>query len=137
MAMKHHPDKNPGNKEAEEFFKEAAEAYSVLGDPDKRTLYDRYGHAGLGYSQGEGFSGFNPDLFSDFSDVLGSFFFGDFFGSSSRRRRTGPVKGADLQYHLQITLEEAIQGAEKEISIPRMDGCEVCNGTGSASSQGK
>jgi molecular chaperone DnaJ len=138
MAMKFHPDKNPGNKEAEENFKQAAEAYSVLGDREKRTVYDRYGHSGLGgYSGGEGFSGFNPDLFADFSDVLGSFFFGDFFGGSGRRRRSGPVRGADLQYHLEITLEDAIKGIEKEIVIPRMDMCEKCEGSGSNSPQGK
>lgn len=137
MAMKFHPDKNPGNKEAEEKFKEAAEAYSVLGDRDKRSVYDRYGHSGLGASGSDGFSGFNPDLFADFSDVLGSFFFGDFFGSGTRRRRTGPVRGADLQYHLEITLEEAIRGTEKEILIPRMDTCETCSGSGSNSPQGK
>jgi molecular chaperone DnaJ len=138
MAMKYHPDKNPGNKEAEEKFKEAAEAYSVLGDRDKRSIYDKYGHGGLGgYTGTEGFSGFNPDLFADFSDVLGSFFFGDFFGGGNRRRRSGPIRGADLQYHLEITLEEAIKGVEKEITIPRMDVCETCNGSGSASAQGK
>jgi molecular chaperone DnaJ len=137
MALKYHPDKNPGNKEAEEMFKEAAEAYSVLGDRDKRATYDRFGHSGIsGYGQ-EGFGGFNPDLFADFSDVLGSFFFGDFFGGSSRRRRTGPVRGADLQYRLEITLEEAIKGTEKEITIPRMDSCEQCHGSGSNSGTGK
>ena len=138
MAMKHHPDKNPGNKEAEEKFKEAAEAYSILGDKEKRAVYDRYGHSGIGsFSGSEGFSGFNPDMFADFSDVLGSFFFGDFFGSGNRRRRSGPVRGADLQYHMEITLEEAIKGIEKEITIPRMDGCEKCEGTGSSTAQGK
>ena len=140
MAMKFHPDKNPGNKEAEEKFKEAAEAYSILGDKEKRSVYDRYGHSGLGgFSTGDGFSGFNPDLFADFSDVLGSFFFGDFFGGGggTRRRRSGPVRGADLQYHLEITLEEAIRGVEREIVIPRMDTCEKCTGTGSNSPQGK
>jgi len=138
MAMKYHPDKNPGNKEAEERFKEAAEAYSILGDRDKRGIYDKYGHGGLGgYTGSEGFSGFNPDLFADFSDVLGSFFFGDFFGSGNRRRRSGPIRGADLQYHLEITLEEAIKGVEKEITIPRMDACETCQGSGSSSAQGK
>src|SRR5262249_55811566 len=124
MAIKHHPDKNPGNHEAEENFKEAAEAYSVLGDRDKRAIYDKYGHQGLsGYSGGEGFSGINPDLFMDFGDILGNFFFGDFMGASNRKRRSGPVRGADLQYHLRITLEEAINGVEKEILIPRMDTC--------------
>jgi molecular chaperone DnaJ len=137
LAIQYHPDKNPDNKEAEEKFKEAAEAYSVLGDRDKRSVYDRYGHSGLGASGSDGFSGFNPDLFADFSDVLGSFFFGDFFGSGTRRRRTGPVRGADLQYHLEITLEEAIRGTEKEILIPRMDTCETCSGSGSNSPQGK
>jgi molecular chaperone DnaJ len=138
MAMKFHPDKNPGNKEAEEKFKEAAEAYSILGDRDKRAVYDKYGHGGLGgYAGSEGFSGFNPDLFADFSDVLGSFFFGDFFGGGNRRRRSGPIRGADLQYHLEITLDEAIKGAEKEITISRMDVCETCTGSGSNSAQGK
>jgi molecular chaperone DnaJ len=138
LAMKFHPDKNPGNKEAEEKFKEAAEAYSILGDKEKRGMYDRYGHSGIGgFSGSEGFSGFNPDLFADFSDVLGSFFFGDFFGSGNRRRRSGPIRGADLQYHLEITLLEAIQGVEKEIIIPRMDNCETCDGSGSSTAQGK
>jgi len=138
MAMRFHPDKNPGNKEAEEKFKEAAEAYSILGDKEKRSVYDRYGHSGFGGISGsEGFSGFNPDMFADFSDVLGSFFFGDFFGSGGRRRRSGPVRGADLQYHMEITLEEAIKGSEKEITIPRMDACEKCEGSGSSSAQGK
>jgi molecular chaperone DnaJ len=138
MAMKHHPDRNPGNKESEELFKEAAEAYSVLGDKEKRSMYDRYGHAGVGSAaSGSGFSDFNPDLFADFSDILGNFFFGDFFGGTSRRRKGGPVRGADLQYHLEITLEEAIRGTEKEIAFPRMDQCEKCQGTGSASKQAR
>jgi molecular chaperone DnaJ len=137
LAMKYHPDRNPNNKEAEEQFKEAAEAYSVLGDKDKRATYDRFGHAGLG-GVSEGFSGVNPDLFADFSDILGNFFFGDFFGGGgSRRRRGGPMRGADLQYHLQISLEEAIQGTEKEIDFPRMTTCEKCEGSGSASGEGR
>lgn len=139
MAMKFHPDKNPGNKDAEEKFKEAAEAYNVLGDREKRSIYDRYGHSGLGgYGASEGFSGFNSDIFADFSDVLGNFFFGDFFGGGgSRRSRTGPVRGADLQYPLEISLEEAINGTEKEITVPKMDTCETCEGSGSSSSQGR
>jgi molecular chaperone DnaJ len=138
MALKYHPDRNPGNKEAEELFKEAAEAYAVLGDRDKRSLYDRYGHSGLGYSGTEGFSGFNPDLFADFSDILGNFFFGDLFGGSNRKRnRSGPVRGADLQYYLPISLEDAITGTEKDIKFTRLTQCDGCNGTGSASGEGK
>lgn len=137
LAMKHHPDRNPGNQEAEELFKEAAEAYSVVGDREKRTLYDQYGHAGVGSSASGGFYGMNPDLFADFSDILGNFFFGDAFGGSSRKRRSGPVRGADLQYHLQISLEEAVTGVEKEVKVGRQETCEKCNGTGSASKEGR
>lgn len=139
MAMKHHPDRNPGNKEAEELFKEAAEAYSVLGEKEKRVVYDQYGHSGLGGFQGSGgFSGVNPDLFADFSDILGNFFFGDFFGGTGRRgRRSGPVRGADLQYHLAISLEDSITGTEKSINFTRLDSCEECGGTGSSSGEAK
>lgn len=137
MALKYHPDRNPGNKEAEEQFKEAAEAYSVLGDRDKRSLYDRYGHSGLGYGSSEGFSGINPDLFADFSDILGNFFFGDLFGGASRKRRSGPVRGADLQYYMPITLEEAITGTEKDIKFARLSSCTECKGAGSTSSEGR
>jgi molecular chaperone DnaJ len=137
LAMKHHPDRNPGNNEAEESFKEAAEAYSVLGDREKRSMYDRYGHSGVNSSAGGGFYGMNPDLFADFSDILGNFFFGDVFGSSNRRRRGGPVRGADLQYHLEISLEEAMAGMEKEVKLNRQTSCDKCNGTGSSSKEGK
>lgn len=140
MAMKHHPDRNPGNKESEELFKEAAEAYSVLGDKDKRAVYDQYGLSGLGgFGQGAGgFSGVNPDLFADFSDILGNFFFGDFFGGTGRRgKRSGPIRGADLQYHLAVSLEDSITGTEKSITFTRLDGCDVCGGTGSSSGEAK
>jgi molecular chaperone DnaJ len=137
LAMKHHPDRNPGNSDAEELFKEAAEAYSVLGDREKRSMYDRYGHAGVNGSTGGGFYGMNPDLFADFSDILGNFFFGDVFGSSNRRRRSGPVRGADLQYHLEITLEEAMAGLEKEVKLNRQISCDKCNGSGSSSKEGR
>src|SRR5258708_7114815 len=101
MALKYHPDRNQGDRAAEERFKEAAEAYSVLGDADKRQRYDTYGHAGLG---GAGGAGFDPSVFADFSDILGDFFgFADVFG----RRRGGPRRGADLRYNLEISFEEA------------------------------
>src|SRR5687767_15392335 len=104
LALQYHPDKNPGDPSAEEKFKEAAEAYSVLSDPDKRARYDRLGHAGT-----QGFSGFDPDIFSDFSDILGDFFgFGDFFGSSrGGGARNYSHRGADLRYDLKISFEEA------------------------------
>jgi molecular chaperone DnaJ len=124
LALKHHPDRNPGDKQAEERFKEAAEAYGVLGDPDKRRRYDTYGHAGLG----GGPVGFDPTIFSDFSDILGDFFgFGDPFG-----RRRGPRRGADLRYNLEISFEEAAFGTEASIKIPRAERCETCSGSGAA-----
>lgn len=123
LALQFHPDRNPGNKEAEERFKEAAEAYSVLCDPDKRRRYDTFGHAGV--SGG----GFDPTIFSDFGDILGDLFgFGDIFG----RRRAGPRRGADLRYTLELSFEEAAFGTETHIQIPRVDACGTCQGTGSA-----
>jgi molecular chaperone DnaJ len=127
LALKHHPDKNPNDKAAEENFKEAAEAYSVLSDPDKRARYDRFGHSGL---QG-GFSGFDPATFGDFGDILGDFFgFGDIFGGS--RRRGGPERGADLRYDLKITFREAASGLKTKIKIPRQETCGACEGRGTA-----
>jgi molecular chaperone DnaJ len=126
LALRHHPDRNPGSKEDEEKFKEAAEAYSVLGDPDKRRRYDTFGHAGVGTAAG---GGFDPTIFSDFGDILGDFFgIGDMFG----RRRGGPRRGADLRYDLQISLEEAAFGTETHIQIPRHEACKTCEGSGSA-----
>ncbi len=124
LALKHHPDRNPGDARAEELFKEAAEAYGVLGDPEKRRRFDAYGHAGLGGAGG----GFDPTIFADFSDILGDFFgFGDLFG-----RRRGPRRGADLRYNLEISFEEAAFGAETQIRIPRAEPCEKCEGSGAA-----
>ena len=126
MALKYHPDKNPGDKSAEEMFKEAAEAYSVLSDSEKRGRYDRFGHSGM---QG-GFSGFDPATFGDFGDILGDLFgFGDIFGA---RRRGGPERGADLRYDLKISFREAAVGMKTKIKIPRHEACEECGGRGVA-----
>jgi molecular chaperone DnaJ len=133
LAMKHHPDRNPGDKAAEDNFKEAAEAYAVLADAEKRGLYDRFGHSGVGSAAGGGAAGFDPTIFSefgDFADILGNMFgFGDLFGG---RRRGGPQRGADLRYDLEITFEEAARGTETAIQIPRRENCETCHGTGAA-----
>jgi molecular chaperone DnaJ len=136
LALKYHPDRNPGNKEAEEKFKEAAEAYAVLADPDKRAAYDRFGHAGLG--AGPGGPGFDPTIFADFNDILGGlgdfFGFGDLFGGG--RRRGGAQRGADLRYDLEISFEEAARGVETTIQIPREETCEACRGSGAAPGAG-
>jgi molecular chaperone DnaJ len=133
LAMKHHPDRNPGDAAAEEAFKECAEAYSVLGDGEKRGLYDRFGHAGVGTAAGAG-QGFDPSMFNefDFADILGNMFgFGDLFGGSGRRRG-GPQRGADLRYDLEISFEEAARGTETQIQIPRHEACSTCKGSGAA-----
>ena len=131
LALQHHPDKNPGNKDAEEKFKEAAEAYAVLCDKDKRAAYDRYGHAGV---SGVGAGGFDPNAFAGFEDIFGNlgdlFGFGDVFGG--RRRRGGPQRGADLRYDLEISFEESYTGTETPIQIPREETCDTCSGTGAA-----
>jgi molecular chaperone DnaJ len=133
LALKYHPDRNPGNKEAEDRFKEAAEAYAVLADADKRHLYDRFGHAGLG-SAATGGAGFDPSVFTGFEDILGGlgdiFGFGDLF--SGARRRGGPQRGADLRYDLEISFEESTKETETTIQIPRQEACEKCHGTGAA-----
>jgi len=130
LAMKHHPDRNPGDKAAEDAFKECAEAYAVLADAEKRGLYDRFGHAGVGGPAGG--AGFDPSMFNefDFADILGNMFgFGDLFG---RGRRGGPQRGADLRYDLEISFEEAAHGAETTIQMPRHETCESCHGSGAA-----
>jgi len=111
LALQYHPDRNPNNQDAEERFKEAAEAYSVLSDPQKRAAYDRYGHSGL---QGMGAQGFDPSNFTDFGDILGDLFgFGDLFGGAGRRGAGGRARaqrGEDLRYDLEMSLEDAIRG---------------------------
>ena len=132
LALKFHPDRNPGDKQAEDKFKEAAEAYSVLADTDKRHMYDRFGHAGLG---GAATGGFDPTVFTGFEDILGGlgdiFGFGDVFGGGGRRR-SAPQRGADLRYDLEISFEESAKGAETAIQIPRHETCESCSGSGAA-----
>ena len=126
LAVRFHPDKNPGDTAAEEKFKEAAEAYAVLSDADKRARYDRFGHAGMG----GGAADFDPSVFGDFADILGDLFgFGDLFGGS-RRTRSGGIPGADLRYDLAIDFEEAAFGIEVEIEVARLERCEACSGSG-------
>jgi molecular chaperone DnaJ len=131
LALKYHPDRNPGDKASEDKFKEAAEAYAVLIDTDKRHMYDRFGHAGLG---GAATGGFDPNAFTGFEDILGGlgdiFGFGDVFGGG--RRRAGPQRGADLRYDLEISFQEAAKGTEASIQIPRQALCETCSGSGAA-----
>jgi molecular chaperone DnaJ len=132
LALNHHPDRNPGDKSAEEKFKEAAEAYAVLADAQKRAAYDRFGHAAV--SGAAGGQGFDPTIFADFGDILGGlgdvFGFGDLFGG---RRRGGPQRGSDLRYDLEISFDEAAKGTETTIQVPRLETCSTCHGTGAAS----
>jgi len=134
--MEFHPDQNPGNKEAEERFKEAAEAYSILADAEKRQRYDQYGFKGTQGSGGAGFQ-FDPNQFTDFQDIFGSFFgggiFSDLFGGGGRRRQGAGERGSDLQYTLRISFKESLFGVEaKEIEIPRQEACGDCKGSGCA-----
>ena len=128
LAMKYHPDRNPDDKEAEEKFKQATEAYEILGDPEKRRIYDTYGHEGL-KSTGYRGPGSFEDIFSHFGDI-----FGDIFGLGGRRsggaRRHGPVQGADLRYDLTISFMEAVHGVSREIEVEKGDTCWTCEGTG-------
>lgn len=137
LALKYHPDRNPGNKKAEEHFKECAEAYAVLADPDKRARYDRFGHAGVSGASGAS-PGFDPSIFAEFDDIFGSlgdiFGFGGMFGGA--RRRAGPQRGADLRYDLEISFEQSATGTETTIQIPRQETCETCRGSGAAPGSG-
>lgn len=131
-AMKYHPDRNPGDKEAEEKFKELGEAYEVLSDPEKKSRYDQFGHAGVdpNYGAGAGAGGFGGfGGFGDFGDIFGDIFGG---GRSRASTRNAPQRGEHVGVRLELTFEEAAFGAEKEVSVSRIENCTVCNGTGSA-----
>jgi len=143
LAVKYHPDKNPGDKAAEEKFKELGEAYDVLSDAQKRSAYDQYGHSAFdprsrGFRPGTG--GFH-DPFEVFREVFGSgnagSFFDDLFGGGGRGDPSAPHRGADLRYDMEITFEEAVMGAEKEISLTKLDQCEQCHGSGAESGSGR
>ncbi len=126
LAMQYHPDRNPGDREAEDKFKEAAEAYEVLSDPQKREIYDRYGHEGLTSSGFQGFSGFD-DIFSSFGSI-----FEDIFGFRGGRSRSAARAGADLRYDLSLSFMEAVTGVSQDIDIEKLEPCHECEGSGSA-----
>lgn len=130
LAMKFHPDRNPDNKESEERFKEAKEAYEVLSEPEKRRAYDAYGHAGVNPQMGGGPGGFGgSEGFGGFSDAFGDIF-GEIFGGRGGRGGNQVYRGADLRYNLEITLEQAARGTETKIRIPALEECETCHGSG-------
>ncbi len=131
LAMKHHPDRNDGDKAAEERFKEIKEAYEVLANPQTRSAYDQFGHAGVNQgAQGFGGAGFNfEDIFGDLGGVFGDIFGGS-AGGGRRERRSQGQRGADLQYRLKISLEEAVKGVTKKIDVPTWVQCETCKGSG-------
>ncbi|MEA5006220.1 MAG: molecular chaperone DnaJ [Rikenellaceae bacterium] len=141
LALKYHPDKNPGDKDAEEKFKEAAEAYDVLSNPDKKSRYDQFGHAGMsGAASGGGFSGAGfsmEDIFSQFGDIFGGHFgggfggFGSFGGSSRGGRRVN--RGSDIRIRVKLDLKEIAHGAEKKVKINKQVACPLCNGRGAVS----
>ncbi len=124
LAMKHHPDRNPGDASAEDKFKEVKEAYEILSDAQKRSAYDQFGHAGVDQSAGGGYGGGG---FGGFSDM-----FADIFGAGGRGGFNGPRPGDDLEYRLNLTLEQAVNGAKIDIQIPRREVCDSCHGSGAA-----
>lgn len=135
LALQHHPDRNPGSKEAEEKFKEAAEAYSVLSDSQKRAAYDRFGHQGVSSAAGAGFDGAGfPDLNDILNDMFG-FGVGDMFGGG-RQRRNRAQRGDDLRYDLEVTFEDSMKGRTAEIQVPRMEECGRCKGKGAEPDDG-
>lgn len=139
MALKYHPDRNREDPNAEEKFKEASEAYEVLSDPQKRQVYDAYGHQGLAGTGFQGFAGVD-DVFASFGDLFEEFFGGGFdfgFGSRARRGHRRAYAGADLQHHLRIAFAESAKGVEKEISITKQARCDACDGSGMKAGTGR
>lgn len=137
LAMKYHPDRNPDDKQAEEMFKEAAEAYSVLSDAQKRAKYDRFGHAAVD-GPGGGAQGFDPSQFTDFNDIFGDFF-SDFLGGGGQRsgqRGSRVRRGDDLRYDLELEFEDAVRGTSVDIQIPKLDLCTRCEGSGAEKEDG-
>ena len=137
LALQFHPDRNPNNHEAEEKFKEAAEAYGVLSDSQKRAVYDRHGHQGLSQSAG-GAAGFNPEAFTDFSDILGDFFgLNDLFGGGGRGgNQNRAQRGQDVRYDLEIGFEASMRGMSADILVPRMETCSRCKASGAEPQDG-
>jgi molecular chaperone DnaJ len=134
LALQYHPDRNPDNREAEERFKEAAEAYSVLSDSQKRAAYDRFGHQGV---NGAGGAGFDDANFADFGDILGDLFgLGNIFGGAGGRQRSRAQRGEDIRYDLEISFEDSMRGMSADLQIPRMEACGKCQGTGADPSVG-
>ena len=138
LAIRYHPDKNPGDAEAEEMFKEVAEAYSVLSNSEQRARYDRFGHAGVSSSAAGAGANWGAQGFGGIEDILGDLFgFGDVFGgrggAGGGTRRSSAQRGADLRYDLEITLEEAAEGMTAQLRIPRLETCDTCTGTGAKS----
>lgn len=131
LALKYHPDHNPGDKQAEERFKEATEAYEVLSDSKKRATYDQFGHRGFGagFDWTQDFSRVRTDFGDLFGDLFESTFFSDFFGEGFGRREKVYQRGSDLQYSLSLSLREAATGTEKYINLSRLDKCPTCNGS--------
>ena len=134
VAMKYHPDKNQGDKAAEEKFKEAAEAYGILNDNEKRQRYDQFGHAGVNQNAGGGFHNMDiNDIFSSFGDIFGGGAgggFGDIFGGGGQRRSRQQRRGADLKLTLALTLEDIYEGSQKTVKIKRFEKCKPCGGSG-------
>lgn len=135
LAMKHHPDRNPGDKSAEAKFKRIQQAYDILSEPQKRAAYDQFGHAGVDPSAAAGAGGFYGTSGGNFADIFGDVF-GDIFGAGRRGGASQAYRGADLRYSLELSLENAVRGTEVRIRVPTLDACDTCGGTGAKPGSG-